>query len=106
MYSQHTLSDNLYHSHQQHGSEESPLHSYRYHHSNSPSASPTDFQQSTSSHDLHHHQSHGTDLIGRAVHFSTGQFAGQTIRMELREIQKADLGRKSVISPLLGFVLY
>lgn len=34
------------------------------------------------------------DMIGLPIHFSTGQFAGQTIRAELDEIQKADLGRK------------
>ena len=89
MYSQHSLSDDIYRSHQLHGSQDPPLNPYRY--PSSPSASPT-----ASSHDSHHHQPHGTDLIGRAVQFSTGQFAGQTIRMELREIQKADLGRKSV----------
>lgn len=99
MYSQHSSSNDVYHSHpQQHDSEEPPLQPYRYHHSSSPSDSPTDFQQSANNHD--HNQSHGstesTDLIGRAVQFSTGQFAGQTIRMELQEIQKADLGRKSV----------
>jgi hypothetical protein len=96
MYSQHSLSNDIYQSHhQQHSSEE-----HYYHHSNSPPASPTDFQQLASNHDNQNHQPHGstqtTDLIGRAVQFSTGQFAGQTIRMELQEIQKADLGRKSV----------
>jgi hypothetical protein len=40
------------------------------------------------------HQPHGTDLIDRPILFSTGQFAGQTIRAELREVQQADLGRK------------
>ena len=100
MYSQHSLSNDIYQSHHQqqpqHGSEES-----YYQHSSSPSASPTNFQQLASNPDDHQHQPHGTtttqttDLIGRAVHFSTGQFAGQTIRMELQEIQKADLGRKS-----------
>lgn len=34
------------------------------------------------------------DMIGHPIHFLTGQFAGQTIRAELDEIQKADLGRK------------
>ena len=99
MYSQHPLSDDIYQSHhQQHGSDDS-----YYQHSNSPSASPTDFQHLATNHDHHHHQPRGTtqstDLIGRAVQFSTGQFAGQTIRMELQEIQKADLGRKSVYLP-------
>ncbi|KAF8065281.1 velvet factor-domain-containing protein [Lyophyllum atratum] len=40
------------------------------------------------------HQLHGTDLIGRPILFVTGQFAGQTIRAQLREVQQADLGRK------------
>ncbi|KAF8878095.1 velvet factor-domain-containing protein [Infundibulicybe gibba] len=35
-----------------------------------------------------------TELMGRPIHFATGQFAGQTIRAELHEVQKADLGRK------------
>lgn len=106
MYSQHSLTNGIYHPH--HGSEQSPPQPHRYHHSSSrspSSPSSTDLQQSTNNRDIHHHQPHGTDLIGRAVHFSTGQFAGQTIRMELKEIQKADLGRKSVWTPLLGFVL-
>jgi hypothetical protein len=38
--------------------------------------------------------------IGHPIHFSTGQFAGQTVRTELIEVQKADLGRKFV-SPFL-----
>lgn len=87
MYSHHSLSNDVYQSHhQQHGSED-PYYQ-------SPSASPTDFQQLA--HEQPHATSQTTDLIGRAVQFSTGQFAGQTIRMELQEIQKADLGRKSV----------
>ncbi|KAJ8700880.1 hypothetical protein PTI98_003860 [Pleurotus ostreatus] len=42
------------------------------------------------------HQPAGLDLIGEPIHFSTGQFAGQVVRAELKEIQKADLGRKWV----------
>ncbi|KAF8810302.1 hypothetical protein BYT27DRAFT_7186768 [Phlegmacium glaucopus] len=96
MYSQHSLSNDTYHSrqHQQHDPDALPPQPYRYHRSSSPPASPTDLNQSPSNHDMHRYQTHGTDLIGRAVQFSTGQFAGQTIRMELQEIQKADLGRK------------
>ncbi|KAF9448437.1 hypothetical protein P691DRAFT_775400 [Macrolepiota fuliginosa MF-IS2] len=33
-------------------------------------------------------------LINRRIYFSSGQFAGQRIRFELKEIQKASLGRK------------
>ncbi|KAF9045547.1 velvet factor, partial [Panaeolus papilionaceus] len=33
-------------------------------------------------------------LVGQPIRFTTGQFAGCTIRMVLQEIQKADLGRK------------
>jgi hypothetical protein len=33
-------------------------------------------------------------LINRPISFSSGQFGGETIRYELREIQKAGLGRK------------
>ncbi|KAI6015040.1 velvet factor-domain-containing protein [Pisolithus orientalis] len=32
--------------------------------------------------------------INRPIHFASGYFQGQTIRAELKEIQKADLGRK------------
>ena len=42
------------------------------------------------------HQPHSTDLIGRPILFASGQFAGQAVRAELREIQQADLGRKCV----------
>lgn len=45
---------------------------------------------------LSQHQTRGTSPIGLPVHFVTGQFAGQTIRAELEELQKADLGRKCV----------
>lgn len=92
MYPHHSLPNDIYHPHHQQQPSEEPY----YHHSSGSSASPTDYQQVATTHDPHHHQQHGTDLIGRAVHFSTGQFAGQTIRMELQEIQKADLGRKLV----------
>jgi hypothetical protein len=44
------------------------------------------------------HQTHGPDqrvhAIGQPIHFVAGQFAGQTVRAELQEVQKADLGRK------------
>jgi len=40
------------------------------------------------------YQRHGTDLIGHPIPFVSGQFSGQTIRAELREVQQADLGRK------------
>ncbi|TFK31472.1 velvet factor-domain-containing protein [Crucibulum laeve] len=40
------------------------------------------------------HQTRGPDPTGQAIHFTSGQFAGKTIRAELYEIQKADLGRK------------
>ncbi|KAJ3514301.1 hypothetical protein NLJ89_g2448 [Agrocybe chaxingu] len=32
---------------------------------------------------------------GTPIHFATGQFAGQTVRLEVVEIQKANLGRRS-----------
>lgn len=48
----------------------------------------------------HHHrpsrERHSTDLINKPIHFTSGQFAGQTVRAELHEIQKANLGRKYV----------
>lgn len=43
--------------------------------------------------------SHGTQLMGRPIHFISGQFANRTIRAEIHEIQKADLGRKCVPYP-------
>ena len=36
----------------------------------------------------------GSLSVGRPIVFSAGQFSDCTIRMELNEIQKADLGRK------------
>ncbi|EMD37761.1 hypothetical protein CERSUDRAFT_94754 [Gelatoporia subvermispora B] len=36
----------------------------------------------------------GSSAIGEPVTFVAGQFAGQTIRTQLEELQKADLGRK------------
>ncbi|KDR77171.1 hypothetical protein GALMADRAFT_45871, partial [Galerina marginata CBS 339.88] len=39
-------------------------------------------------------QRRSTALIGHPIYFSSGPYEGQTIRMELHEIQKADLGRK------------
>ncbi|KAL0946255.1 hypothetical protein HGRIS_012510 [Hohenbuehelia grisea] len=41
-----------------------------------------------------HQPAGNTDFLGKPIHFATGQFAGHTIRAELQEIQKADLGRK------------
>jgi hypothetical protein len=40
----------------------------------------------------------GSYRIGQPIHFVTGEFAGHTIRTELQEVQKANLGRKSVQS--------
>ncbi|KAJ7594204.1 velvet factor-domain-containing protein [Mycena floridula] len=40
------------------------------------------------------HQSVGPSIVGLPVHFLSGQFTGQTIRAELTELQKANLGRK------------
>lgn len=51
-------------------------------------------EQATVTHGSVRHQPHGTDLIGRPILFASGQFAGQAIRAELREVQQADLGRK------------
>ena len=45
-------------------------------------------------HDHDQHPGHERPAIGRPIHFTTGQFTGYTIRMELDEVQKADLGRK------------
>ncbi|KAK7460799.1 hypothetical protein VKT23_008728 [Stygiomarasmius scandens] len=36
----------------------------------------------------------GMGYMGRPIRFTSGQFSGRTIRAELQEIQKADLGRK------------
>ena len=36
----------------------------------------------------------GISTIGFPIVFAAGQFTGSTIRMELNELQKADLGRK------------
>ncbi|KNZ79114.1 hypothetical protein J132_01162 [Termitomyces sp. J132] len=61
-------------------------HFYAGYESSQP-AGPATFSQNDS-------QAHGTDLIGRPILFVHGQFAGSTIRAELREIQQAELGRK------------
>ena len=62
---------------------------------------PTDSELPTVVQDSH--QPHGTDLIGRPILFASGQFAGQAVRAELRELQQANLGRKYVLcSPLIG----
>ncbi|THH12767.1 hypothetical protein EW146_g7387 [Bondarzewia mesenterica] len=45
----------------------------------------------------HHHSN--TRSIGDPLNFTSGQFSGQLIRAELIELQKADLGRKSVFIP-------
>jgi hypothetical protein len=58
-------------------------------HAEPPKTHPQQYLQSQ-------HSMHGTELIGRPIHFMSGQFAGQTIRAELYEVQKADLGRKCV----------
>lgn len=44
--------------------------------------------------DAHQARRPAVSYIGHPIHFSTGQFAGQTVRTELIEVQKADLGRK------------
>ena len=41
-------------------------------------------------------RSHAANIIGNPISFVSGQFAGNTVRAELHEIQKADLGRKWV----------
>jgi len=44
--------------------------------------------------DTHEAVRPGLSLINRSIHFVDGQHAGQTVRAELHEVQKADLGRK------------
>lgn len=40
--------------------------------------------------------------VNLPIHFASGSFAGQAIRAELTEIQKADLGRKyAVLVPII-----
>ncbi|KAF4613129.1 hypothetical protein D9613_011072 [Agrocybe pediades] len=39
-------------------------------------------------------QNREKSLVGQPIYFATGSYRGLTIRMELHEIQKADLGRK------------
>ena len=50
----------------------------------------------------------GSHLIGRPIFFTSGPFQGRTIRMELEEIQQAQLGRKFVLQsshPEVGLML-
>ncbi len=35
-----------------------------------------------------------TSFVNRPIHYGSGQFRGRIIRIELDEVQKADLGRK------------
>lgn len=35
-----------------------------------------------------------TSFINKPIHYGSGQFRGRIIRIELDEVQKADLGRK------------
>lgn len=49
-----------------------------------------------------------TSYIGKPIAYSTGPYAGRTVRAELQEYQKPDLGRKCVfrciVAPFL--ILY
>ena len=65
----------------------SPPPSCRPSETGSPSST---FSNSSDGHNEHYSKDH----VGKATYFTTGQFSGMTIRMELQEIQKADLGRK------------
>lgn len=42
---------------------------------------------------------HTTAAIGSPITFYTGPFAGRTVRAEIKEVQKADLGRKCADPP-------
>ncbi|KAF8964749.1 velvet factor-domain-containing protein [Flammula alnicola] len=64
------------------------------HYSSQSSQSSSVPSSPTAPHSNRRGQARGADLIGRPVYFSTGPYNGKTIRMELHEIQKADLGRK------------
>ncbi|KAJ6622766.1 velvet factor-domain-containing protein [Mycena sp. CBHHK59/15] len=55
---------------------------------------PAPSQQSGEPHQYRHQQPPGTSLIGRPIHFTGGQFTGQTVRAELQELQAAAFGRK------------
>lgn len=44
--------------------------------------------------DAHEARRPAVSYIGQPIHFASGQFAGQTVRTKLIEVQKAELGRK------------
>jgi|SRR5712671_3009637 len=52
------------------------------------------------SRDSSHPTSHR--VIGEPLNFSTGQFSGKHVRAQLIELQKADLGRKHVLTLFLS----
>ncbi|KAF9269478.1 hypothetical protein L218DRAFT_953092 [Marasmius fiardii PR-910] len=54
----------------------------------------TDSGLKTPQNHQHSPSSHAGYIIGQPIPFVSGQFAGNTVRAELVEIQKADLGRK------------
>jgi len=55
--------------------------------------SPLGTQPDTTSRQ-HAHRDHDASRIGMPILFASGPYAGQTIRAEIHEIQKPDLGRK------------
>ncbi|KAF5348768.1 hypothetical protein D9756_009726 [Leucocoprinus leucothites] len=65
------------------------------HHHGPTATGKRDFLQSSSSQDsITPGATVDPVLINRPIQFSSGQFAGETVRYELKEIQKACLGRK------------
>jgi hypothetical protein len=44
-------------------------------------------------------------LVDKPIHFVKGQFAGKTVRAELHELQKAEVGRKYVPRSFHPFLL-
>ncbi|KAF9011972.1 velvet factor-domain-containing protein [Cyathus striatus] len=93
---------NIHHHHHHHSPtpnaasyHHQPSEYYHYSHPHdSPTAPPPHPSPDHANRTHNHSPAHGTDLIGRPIYFASGQFAGQTMRAELTEIQKADLGRK------------
>lgn len=65
-----------------------------------PSQNPTPAQpQQTPSPTLTSARRHTTKSIGKFITFASGPFKGRTVRAELVEVQKADLGRKCADPP-------
>ena len=66
-----------------------------------PPLPPSSASPSSVSPTLSNARRHSTSSIGAYVSFASGPFAGRTVRAEIVEVQKADLGRKCADPPIV-----